>query len=546
MDFIIKRIDKMKPFFVKVSRNVYLRAIRDGFISAMPVILFSSIFLLIVNVPNVFGFYFSDDVATLLMKPYDYSMGIIGFLVASTTAKSLTDSLNRDMGVEKQMNAVSTMLASSIGFLLLTTHLTDGAFAKELMGTTGLLSSFFSAFVVVNVYRFSLNRNLTIKMPEEVPPNISQTFADIIPFGLSVLVLFLMDTIVRATVGISFGHLVLEIFKPLFTAADGYFGLALIYGAMAFFWFLGIHGPSIVEPAIAAIAYSNIEANLQLYNSGQHPHHVVTTSLQNFVATLGGTGATFVLPYLLIIFAKSKQLKTLGKASVVPVSFGVNEPILFGMPIVLNPIFFVPFIVAPILNVWIVKIAIDIFKMNGFMYVLPWTTPGPIGIVLASGVTLLSLIVAVLLLVVDAVLYYPFIKIYDAQLLEEEAMRVEDVEQEDEAFESSPSIDEEIKVLVLCAGAGTSGLLANTLNKGAKEHDLTLHAAADSYGNHMDRLKEFNMVILAPQVATNYEDMKKDTDALGIQLVSVGGAEYIKLTRNVDLALKFVYDEIEK
>lgn len=103
--------------------------------------------------------------------------------------------------------------------------------------------------------------------------------------------------------------------QPLFTAADGYLGIAIIWGAMALFWFVGVHGPSIVEPAIAAIIYANVETNLQLFNSGEQASKVLTVGLGNFVGTMGGTGATLVVPFIFLLFAKSKQLKAVGKAS---------------------------------------------------------------------------------------------------------------------------------------------------------------------------------------------------------------------------------------
>ena len=105
-------------------------------------------------------------------------------------------------------------------------------------------------------------------MPKEVPPNISQTFKDLLPFAASSLLLLIVDIVIRSIVGINFAQAVIKMFQPLFTAADGYLGLALIYGAMSFFWFIGIHGPSIVEPAISAIIYLNLDANLRLFQAG--------------------------------------------------------------------------------------------------------------------------------------------------------------------------------------------------------------------------------------------------------------------------------------
>lgn len=150
MQKLIAQIEKGKPFFEKLSRNIYLRAIRDGFISAMPVILFSSIFLLIAYVPNIFGFKWDKGMEAILMKPYNYTMGLVAFLVAGTTAKSLTDSFNRKLESTNQINFISTMLAAMCGFLFLASDpAKDGGFLSAFMGTKGLLTAFLSAFVIV-------------------------------------------------------------------------------------------------------------------------------------------------------------------------------------------------------------------------------------------------------------------------------------------------------------------------------------------------------------------------------------------------------------
>ncbi|MCD7839646.1 MAG: PTS transporter subunit EIIC, partial [Erysipelotrichaceae bacterium] len=394
MDVLIGQIEKAKPIFEKVSRNKYLKAIRDGFMSAMPVVLFSSIFMLIAYVPNIFGFYWSEDIETMILKPYNYSMGLLAVLVAGTTAKNLCDSLNRDMPVNRQINNISTFMAAIVGFMVVAVDSIEDGFASGYMGSKGLLTAFLVAFIVCNVYKFCVKHNITIRMPEEVPPNISQTFADVIPFAVSVILLTLFDIVFRYFAGMCFAAAVIEFFKPIFTAADGYLGLAIIYGAMSLFWFVGIQGPSIVEPAVSAIYYVNIAANLELYQAGAHAYNILTPGVQQFVATLGGTGATLVITLMFAFMAKSKELRAVGKASSIPVLFGVNEPILFGAPLILNPIFFIPFVFAPILNVWLFKIFVDFLGMNSFMYILPWTTPGPLGIILGCGISILSIVFA--------------------------------------------------------------------------------------------------------------------------------------------------------
>ncbi|HEV7082994.1 TPA: PTS transporter subunit EIIC [Streptococcus pneumoniae] len=563
MNKLIAFIEKGKPFFEKLSRNIYLRAIRDGFIAGMPVILFSSIFILIAFVPNSWGFKWSDEVVAFLMKPYSYSMGILALLVAGTTAKSLTDSVNRSMEKTNQINYMSTLLAAIVGLLMLAADPIESGLATGFLGTKGLLSAFLAAFVTVAIYKVCVKNNVTIRMPDEVPPNISQVFKDVIPFTLSVVSLYALELLARHFVGASVAESIGKFFAPLFSAADGYLGITIIFGAFAFFWFVGIHGPSIVEPAIAAITYANAEVNLNLLQQGMHADKILTSGTQMFIVTMGGTGATLVVPFMFMWLTKSKRNRAIGRASVVPTFFGVNEPILFGAPLVLNPIFFIPFIFAPIANVWIFKFFIETLGMNSFTANLPWTTPAPLGLVLGTNFQVLSFILAALLIVVDVVIYYPFLKVYDEQILEEERSGKSNDELKEKVaanFNTAKAdailekagvdaaqntITEETNVLVLCAGGGTSGLLANALNKAAAEYNVPVKAAAGGYGAHREMLPEFDLVILAPQVASNFEDMKAETDKLGIKLAKTEGAQYIKLTRDGKGALAFVQAQFD-
>lgn len=563
MNKLIAYIEKGKPFFEKLSRNIYLRAIRDGFIAGMPVILFSSIFILIAFVPNSWGFKWSDEVVALLMKPYSYSMGILAVLLAGTTAKSLTDSVNRSMEKTNQINYMSTLLAAIVGLLMLAADPIEGGFATGFLGTKGLLSAFLAAFVTVAIYKVCVKNNVTIRMPDEVPPNISQVFKDVIPFTLSVVSLYALDLLARQFVGASVAESIGKFFAPLFSAADGYLGITIIFGAFAFFWFVGIHGPSIVEPAIAAITYANAEVNLNLLQQGMHADKILTSGTQMFIVTMGGTGATLVVPFMFMWLCKSKRNRAIGRASVVPTFFGVNEPILFGAPLVLNPIFFIPFIFAPIANVWIFKFFIETLGMNSFTANLPWVTPGPLGIVLGTNFQFLSFALAALLIVVDIAIYYPFLKVYDEQILEEErsgkandelkekvaanfnTAKADAILEKAGVESAQNTITEETNVLVLCAGGGTSGLLANALNKAATEYNVPVKAAAGGYGAHREMLPEFDLVILAPQVASNFEDMKAETDKLGIKLAKTEGAQYIKLTRDGKGALAFVQAQFD-
>lgn len=554
LEKLVMRIEKCKPFFEKVSNNPYLRAIRDGFISLIPVILFSSLFLLVAFVPNIWGFFWSDKVTGVLMKAYSFSMGIFAVLMSMTVSKSLADNFNAKLHQLKKINPVSVMAASIIAFFLVSVDDIQGGIAIGYFGSKGLITSFIIAFIVANIYKFCVKNNITISMPKEVPGNIAQTFADLIPLAATVVFFWLFDFAFRSVTAMNFSSWILEVFKPLFQAADGYAGLAIIFGAMAFFWFIGIHGPSIVEPAVSAVYIANVEANFLLFQSGEHAVNVLSQGSQYFVATLGGTGATLVPMFMCFLLAKSGQLKAIGKASAIPVCFGINEPVLFGIPLVLNPMFFIPFIAAPIANVWLLRFFIQNLGMNGFIYNLPWTTPGPLGLILGTGFATMAFVLAPLLLIVDFVIYYPFFRAYDDILVSKEA----EGETEEDAVESpkAPSAPvvaaaarevtgEGKKVLVLCANGATSGMLAKSINKGAEAESLPVSATAMAYGQHKSVIADFDLIVLAPQMSSMLGELEADVAGQGVKAASTSGAIYVKLTRDPVGALKFALDKIK-
>lgn len=578
MQFIIDKLEKHQKFFDKISKNIYLMAIKDGFLAAMPIILFSSVFIMLTSIPPLFHINLPVGLNDWFNKIYNYTMGFVGFYVAGTTARALTGSMNQRIKGSRFINATSTQMASMAGFMMLAISQTkSGAFVGDYFGTKGILSAFVSAFITVLVYKFCVEKDITIKMPKEVPGTISQVFRDVFPFSFSIIIMGLLDVGVRAWLNVPFSEMIATLIAPIFKGAESYVGMAFIWFLIPLFWFMGIHGPSIVKPAITAALYGNTTANLELFKAGHFPIHSLTENFGNFVGELGGTGATFVVPFIFMFLMKSKQLKAIGKASFIPVMFAVNEPLLFGAPIILNPYFFVPFVLAPVVNVIVGKFFISVLGMRGFMYILSWAIPGPIGAFFDTNFQPISLVLMALLLVLDTLIYLPFCRAYDASLVKEEAENLEKEEADDgvalagvsagtsttaapevatdttdstdtQVTDSSDvtKLDHQIRVLVLCAGGGTSEQLANALTDGAKKYDVPIIASAGAYGSHRDILPNFDLVVLAPQVRIYYDDLKADTDRLGIQLVATKGQQYIALTRDSKKALDFVMENLKK
>lgn len=592
MDAIVKMLEKHQPFFEKISRNIYLQAIKDGFLGCMPIVLTSSIFLLIATLPGVVGVTLPQPLIDWCNKLYNFTMGVMGIMVAGTTAKNFTASMNRRMPAGKVLNDGSTMVAAQCSMLLLAvTQFTTKFDGSELsvfdctsMGTRGLFSAYIAAFITVWVYKFCVSRDLTIKLPKEVPGAIAQNFRDIIPFGGAVIICGIIDVVVRNLMGVPFSELLIKLLSPLFTAAETYPGLILIQAATAFFWFIGVHGPSIVQPGIDPIRLANQAENLQVLLAGGHPAHSLTFNM-SLVGEFGGTGATFIVPLLLILFMKSKQLKAVGKASIVPVAFAVNEPLLFGAPMILNPYMLIPFVAAGCVNVSVAKFFIDNVGMNGFSFVVPWATPAPIGIFITTNFQLIALVFVAIIILLDAIIYLPFLKAYDKLLCDQEVERAAElglesndaaaiaastsapaveqtaasVEPTAAAADSKPVADQPepasdasakkdvdgLKVLVLCAGAGTSAMLANAIKEGAAQTGENIASSAGAYGQHTAIMDQYDVIVLAPQVRSYYNDMKADTDRLGIKLLAPRGKEYIDLTRDPAGAIKWLRENLD-
>ena len=383
--------------------------------------------------------------------------------------------------------------------------------------------------------------------------------------------------------GVPFSELLIKLLSPLFTAAETYPGLILIQAATAFFWFIGVHGPSIVQPGIDPIRLANQAENLQVLLAGGHPAHSLTFNM-SLVGEFGGTGATFIVPLLLILFMKSKQLKAVGKASIVPVAFAVNEPLLFGAPMILNPYMLIPFVAAGCVNVSVAKFFIDNVGMNGFSFVVPWATPAPIGIFITTNFQLIALVFVAIIILLDAIIYLPFLKAYDKLLCDQEAERAAELGLESDgaaaiaANAPAPAVEQlplPSRRLLPPPTASLSPISPSPLpmhpprrmstaegprpvrrrrhlcharqrHQGRCGTDRREHRFLRSaYGQHTAIMDQYDVIVLAPQVRSYYNDMKADTDRLGIKLLAPRGKEYIDLTRDPAGAIKWLRENLD-
>ncbi|WEM41946.1 PTS sugar transporter subunit IIC [Photobacterium sp. DA100] len=408
------------PLASKVGTQKHVRAMRDGFITAMPFIIVGSFILILAFPPfsedsqNAFArawLDFASNNFDQIMMPFNMSMGIMTIFVSLGVAYSLARAYKLD--------GITSACLSLMSFLLVASPARDGGLPTAHMGGTGIFTAVLCAFFSVELYRLLKKHNVTIRMPEQVPPAIARSFEMLIPVLVVFMTLYPLSLFVQTQFDMLIPDAVMQMFKPLVSASNS---LPAIIGALLLsqlLWFAGIHGAAIVVGLLSPIFLTNIGANIEAFVAGEPIPNIFTQPFWDFYIFIGGSGATLALA-ILMAFSRSAHLRSLGRMSAVPGFFQINEPIIFGAPLVLNPTLFVPFVFAPIFNAVIAYTAVHMGFVGMGVATTPWTTPAIIGASWGSGWTLAPVLLVVALIVVDLFIYLPFFKIFEKQLLEQE------------------------------------------------------------------------------------------------------------------------------
>lgn len=406
---------KFLPFFVKVAQNKYLKAISAGFISTMSATIVGSLFTLICNFPVTAwtDWLTATGMNEILTIPTQATVDLLALYATFFIARSLAKSFEVD--------------GSSAGFIALVnffivTGRTDGAIGVTYLGAKGVFTAMIVALVTARLFVFVVQKGWVIKLPDAVPPNISSSFKTITPAAISIVFFLIVAGLMKLT---PYGNMHDLIFMTIQNGLMSFAGESVL--TWLFFnliknllWFFGIHGGSIVGSIINPI-YSPLSLeNLALYNAGQDPQYIISGAFE-MCFQCGGAGAMLGLCICMVFFARSKQYKILGDLALPTAVFNINEPLIFGLPVVLNPVFILPMLFCtPILA------TITFFLMNiGILPIpigatVPFTTPVFLyGILQGSWILGVWQIVCVVL---SAGIWFPFFKIADRKACSEEAL----------------------------------------------------------------------------------------------------------------------------
>ncbi|GFN35623.1 PTS sugar transporter subunit IIC [Tepidimicrobium xylanilyticum] len=418
MDFMER---KFVPVAAKIGGQRHLVAIRDGFVAIMPLILAGSTAVLLKN--TIFSWIASLEVLIPICDQVWWgSLAIMTLLVVFSTAYSLARSYDANA-------LASGLIAVGSYFATLPQSHGDAGWGYIHWGylqATGLFTGLIVAIIATEIFVRLTKRDLTIKMPEEVPPAVGRAFAAVIPGMITIFTFGIVFLIVDNLGGISLYDVIYEgIQKPLQGFSQGVGSAMVMAMLINLFWFFGLHGANIFDPIMNALYLPALTDNAAAIDAGMQAPNVITRVFFDTYVHLGGSGATLGLIIAIFIASKRrKEYREVAKLSTPSGIFQINEPIMFGLPIVLNPILFIPFIITPGILTLIAYIGTAIGFAPPTYVAIPWTSPPIVGAFLATGATAASWRAAVLAainLVVSVIIYLPFIKLADRSRKKETA-----------------------------------------------------------------------------------------------------------------------------
>lgn len=416
--------NKVVPKMVAVSRLKYLQVLVASFMLAFPVTIVGSLAVVLMNIPFMPQGYI-DAMTAVFGNTNNATMGIMAVFVAFGIGYYLA----KNSGVEDEAQFVG--IASLAAFLIVTptTIVTEagetvsGVFQISKLGASGMFVGMIIAFVAAELYCFVKRKGWKVTMPDVVPETVAKSFSALIPMIFSLVSVVMINFVIVTAFGKDLHALIFGwIQAPLMgLIGSSYISFLVIQFAVQFLWFFGIHGHNVVNPIIEPITAALGLENLEAFTAGVERTHIYTKQFQEiFTVGLGGSGMTLIVVLMMIFFMKSKALKDLGKLAVGPGVFNVNEPVIFGLPIVLNPIAFFPWVIGTILagSVAYWSMALGIVPLTTGV-AIPWTTPIFISGMMATNSLAGGLVQLVQALVI-AIVWFPFLKIMDKQYLAED------------------------------------------------------------------------------------------------------------------------------
>lgn len=402
-----------------------MTAIRKGIIATLSLTIVGSFFTILSNMPIPAVANFLLPYQAILDIPFRFTVGILSLYAAFGIASSLAASY--------KMDTLSSGILGVMAFLVATVQpvkvnlevkgvIPAGRYMSIAnLSASSLFAAIATALISVEIYHFLQKKNITIKMPAGVPPEVSNSFVALLPAAVVLILFWVIRDILNFNIATFISNLLMPL-KGFLVGNSLAGGLTTIF-FICTFWTLGIHGTAIMDPIVRPFWEMSIAQNMNQFHAGVSATHLPTIFTEQFLqwfVWIGGAGGTLAL-VVLFMFSKSQYLKDLGKLSLLPGLFNINEPIVFGAPIVLNPILGIPFIIAPLVTATISYFATISHIVPMMMARLPFTIPAPIAAIMSTNWSWEACVLSIVNFIVYLIIYYPFFKVFERQQLEKEA-----------------------------------------------------------------------------------------------------------------------------
>ncbi|EOL44638.1 PTS sugar transporter subunit IIC [Enterococcus phoeniculicola] len=413
---------KLMPPMAKFAEQRHMKAIRNGVISTLSLIMIGTLFLTIANLPIPGYVDWIKPYTADLAIPFRITMGLLGIYGAFSMGYNLTKSYKLD-GITGGILSLATFLMLTIPVnvdeLLPEGQGLGWVLPMNYLGGSGMFSAILAMLFASEMYRLFTTHNITIKMPEQVPPAVARSFEALIPGAFILTVVW----VVRVILGLDINKMLLDLFAPLVDImGNNLIGVLLPMFFIHLLWAAGVHGMSIIGSLVRPMWLVMLDGNAAAFADGtpitQLPY-IAPEQFYQWTVTIGGAGVSISI-CILLLFCRSTFLKQVGRFSLIPGIFNINEMLIFGVPIIMNPILAIPFITAPLVTSTISYFAVKFGLVNGFISNQAWTLPAPIGAYLSSGNDWRMIVLVVINVLVAMAIYFPFVRIYDNKMVEEE------------------------------------------------------------------------------------------------------------------------------
>jgi PTS system cellobiose-specific IIC component len=384
-----------------------------------------SFFTILLNFPIESVAAMIEPYREVLDIPFRYTVGLLALYATFGIASSLASSYKLDAltsGILATMSFLITAAPPLRVFESVEGVIDAGRFINIAnLGSGSLFGAIVTALLSVEIYRFFIVKNITIKMPDGVPPEVTNSFMALIPGG-AILILFWA---IRHLIGFDINAFLSNLLMPFkdVLAGNSLFGGLLTVFLICFFWVLGIHGPAIMGPVIRPFWDISIAENMDVFQATGNAHdlpNIFTEQFLQWFVWIGGAGTTLAL-VVLFLFSKSKYLKQLGRLSILPGIFNINEPVIFGAPIVMNPILGIPFLVAPLVTTTLSYFLTVSGVIPMMAARLGFAIPAPIAAWMSTNWSVAAGVLVVVNFFITLAIYYPFFKVFEKQQLAREA-----------------------------------------------------------------------------------------------------------------------------